>query len=155
MQDWCNPIIKVNDKNRNEIVCQTITTVIPKLRPSYEIKCSTKSILEKVQTFAMLTNLLSISGEKEDYNHNQTASQQYSKHHGCWNQVGSWNQQGVITTSPHKVGIIYIDYTGLFNVPFTCMGTSQLPAVNYFLIIHWQRMNNDRCQVNKRTFWLW
>ena len=27
---------------------------------------------------------------------------------------------------------IYTYYTGLFNVPFTCMGTSQLPAVNYF-----------------------
>ena len=32
------------------------------------------------------------------------------------------------------------------------MGTSQLPAVNYFLIIHWQRMNNDRCQGKQNDF---
>ena len=83
MQNWWNPIIKVTDENRNQDVCQTITTVIPKLKPFYEIQCSTKSILEKVQTFAMLTNLLFISGEKEEYDHNQTASHQYSKHHGC------------------------------------------------------------------------
>ena len=48
---------------------------------------------------------------------------------------------------------IIITYsTGLFNVPFTCMGTSQLPAVNYFWIIHWQRMNNDRCQGKQKDF---